>query len=263
MRLNNRVARLQVALCRIPLRPLLVGVLFIFTLCVFTLCAGASAQSASDKPAVRVPSDVVWTDETFALVSNGKPFRGLLIARRCDHCHGQEGFSSVSVIPNLAGIDRFSLWKQLQDYRSGKRKSAVMQPIAVLLSDRAAADVSAYFSMLPSLPDPQDQRAFPGTKPDSSEGPLASLITRGNAQRGIPPCQACHGPVGYVTGAPLLATQNASYLLLQLENFAEGSRANDINMRMRSIARQLTAAERKAISDYYGAGLGPGGNSHY
>jgi cytochrome c553 len=44
----------------------------------------------------------------------------------------------------------------------------------------------------------------------------------------------------------------------QLENFANGSRSNDINVRMRSIARQLTAEEREAISEYYGAGLGPG-----
>lgn len=258
MRLNNRVARFKTALCRAPFRLMLPAVLF-----VFALRAQASAQPASDEPAARVPSDVVWTKETFALVSNGRPFRGLLIARRCDHCHGQEGFSSVGEIPNLAGIDRFSLWKQLQDYRTGKRKSAVMQPIAALLSDRAAADVAAYFSMLPSLPDPQDQRAFPGTQPAPSEASLASLIIRGNVERGIPPCQACHGPVGYVTGAPVLAAQNASYLLMQLESFADGSRANDINLRMRSLARRLTAAERKAISDYYGAGLGPGGNSHY
>jgi hypothetical protein len=39
-----------------------------------------------------------------------------------------------------------------------------------------------------------------------------------------------------------------------------GSRANDINVRMRSIARQLTAEEKTAVSEYYGAGLGPGVN---
>lgn len=257
MTLNNWVARFRVALGRASACLLLLGVPFAFW-------AGASVQSSSEQPAVRVPSDVTWTDDTLALISDGKPFRGLLIARRCNHCHGQEGFSSASETPNLAGIDRFSLWKQLQDFRSGKRRSAVMEPIAALLSARAAADVAVYFSMLPTLPDPQDQRAFPGPKPNPSEASVAvPLIILGNAQRGIPPCQACHGPVGYVTGAPLLAAQNAGYLSLQLENFADGSRGNDINMRMRSIARQLTAAERKAVSDYYGAGLGPGGISQY
>ena len=256
MTLNNRVTRVKPALCRGPV-VLLLGIFSVFF-------ARVSGQSASHQPAVRVPSDVVWNDDTFTLISAGKPLRGLLIARSCNHCHGQEGFSAVGVIPNLAGIDRFSLWKQLQDYRSGKRKSAVMQPIAAQLLDHSAADVAAYFSMLPTLPDPQDQRAFPATRIDSSEATLAvQLIILGNAERGIPPCQACHGPVGYVTGAPLLAVQNGNYLAVQLESFADGSRANDINMRMRSIARQLTAAERKAIADYYGAGLGPGAISHY
>jgi cytochrome c553 len=50
-----------------------------------------------------------------------------------------------------------------------------------------------------------------------------------------------------------------------LEAFASGTRANDINMRMRTIASQLTDAERHAVSDYYGAGLGilpPGAATH-
>ena len=258
MSLNNCIAQLRAVLRRVPACCLLLlGVFFPFLV-------AASVQPASVEPAVRVPSDVAWTDQTLALVSDGKPFRGLLIARRCDHCHGEEGFSAVPETPNLAGIDRFSLWKQLQDFRSGKRSSAIMEPIAAMLSARAAADVAAYFSMLPTLPDPQDQRAFPAAKPEPSEVSLAvPLVNFGNGQRGIPPCQACHGPVGYVTGASLLAAQNAGYLLLQLENFADGSRANDINIRMRSVARQLTAAERKAISDYYGAGFGPGKPSQY
>jgi len=44
--------------------------------------------------------------------------------------------------------------------------------------------------------------------------------------------------------------------LNQLEAFATGSRANDINMPMRTIAALLTGEERKAIAQYYGSGLG-------
>jgi len=83
------------------------------------------------------------------------------------------------------------------------------------------------------------------------------LILFGDGRRGIPPCQACHGPAGSVKGAPSLTTQNAAYLLEQLNHFAKGDRANDINVRMRSIARQLTDQEKKALAEYYGAGLGP------
>ena len=95
--------------------------------------------------------------------------------------------------------------------------------------------------------------------PDASLAPIAiRLIVFGDGPRGIPPCQACHGPIGNVKGAPPLSNQNGSYLREQLEHFASGDRTNDINVRMRSIARQLTAEEKTAVSEYYGAGLGPG-----
>jgi len=97
---------------------------------------------------------------------------------------------------------------------------------------------------------------------DASRAAVAiRLIVFGDGQRGIPPCQSCHGPVSYVKGAPPLATQNGAYLAEQLEHFSNGDRANDINVRMRSIARQLTAEEKTAVSEYYGAGLGPGTNT--
>ncbi len=223
------------------------------------LKSDASAQSGNAEPPVLIPSNVAWTRETLAIVSSGDAFRGLLLARRCSHCHGEEGFSSTSLIPNLAGEDQLSFWKQVEDFRSGKRNSPAMQAVAIGLSTRDAADLAAYFSMLPTASDPQDTRAFPHAMPDASLAPIAiRLIVFGDGPRGIPPCQACHGPIGNVKGAPPLSNQNGSYLREQLEHFASGDRTNDINVRMRSIARQLTAEEKTAVSEYYGAGLGPG-----
>lgn len=209
-------------------------------------------------PTARVPSNIAWTRETIQAASNGDAFRGSLIARRCSHCHGAEGFSAEPFVPDLAGMDRLSIWKQLEDFRSGKRTSQVMQPIAALLSAQNAADVAAYFSMLPTFPDAQDNRSFPRALPDSTKSQLAErLIVFGDGRRGIPPCQACHGPVGYVKGAPSLATQNGGYLLGQLQHFSDDRRTNDINLVMRSIAKQLTDEEKAAVSGYYGAGRGP------
>jgi len=221
----------------------------------------SSAQPENSEPPIRVPSNVAWTHETLAIISSGDAFRGLLLARRCNHCHGEEGFSSVAVFPNLAGADRLSFWKQMQDFRSGKRTSPLMQGIADGLSAHDSADLAAYYSMLPTSSDPQDTRAFPQAMQDSSRAPTAiRLIVFGDGQRGIPPCQSCHGPVAFVKGAPPLANQNGGYLRQQLEYFSNGYRANDINVRMRSIAKQLTAEEKTAVSEYYGAGLGPGVN---
>jgi cytochrome c553 len=218
----------------------------------------AADDAALARLPAHVPSNVAWTRETIRTASQGDAFRGSLIAHQCGHCHGAEGFSAEPLIPNLAGIDRLSIWKQLADFRAGKRTSRVMQPIAALLSPQDSADVAAYFSMLPTFPDPQDNRSFPQTMPDPAQSRLAErFIVFGDGLRGIPPCQACHGPVGHVKGAPPLAAQNGGYLLSQLQHFSDDSRANDINLVMRSIARQLTDEEKAAVSGYYGAGRGP------
>ena len=234
--------------------------LAVLALLTLVLLWGRAVVMGSDaaEPPVRIPSNVAWTAETIATASSGDAFRGSLIGRRCDRCHGREGFSSSSSpsIPNLAAMDRLVIWKQLDDFRSGKRSSHVMQPIANSLSLQDSADVAAYYWMMPIAPDPQDDRAFPQPMSDPKHEALAGrLINSGDGSRGLPPCQACHGPIGFVVGAPSLATQNATYLLEQIEAFASSSRANDINMRMRSIASQLTEDERHALAESYGAGV--------
>jgi cytochrome c553 len=226
-------------------------------LIVGIMVAGSLLLLASDNPPDRIPSNVAWTPETLAAASRGDAFRGMLLARRCDHCHGAEGFSAVASTPNLASMDRLAIWKQLEDFRTHKREARPMNAIAESLSSRDVADMVAYFAKLPAFDDPEDKRVFPQSQPDPSHRAIASrLISFGDGERGIPPCQACHGPVAYRPGVPSLANQNAEYVLNQLEAFARGSRANDINMPMRAIAALLTGEERKAIAQYYGSGLG-------
>ena len=248
---NNRPAASAANLPR-PKAALTLG----FTLLV-TLAACALLLQAGDSPPDRVPSNVAWTPETIAAASSGDAFRGLLLAKRCGHCHGDEGFSARASTPNLAGLNKLAIWKQLEDFRTQKRLSHAMDPIAASLSTRDEADVVAYFSRLPVFTDPQDNRAFPQSRPDQGHAAIAThLVSFGDGERGIPPCQACHGPVAYRPGVPSLMTQNTDYVLIQLEAFANGTRTNDINEPMRTIAALLTEEERKALAEYYGSGLG-------
>jgi cytochrome c553 len=154
-------------------------------------------------------------------------------------------------------MDEFSVWKQLADFRSGKRASPIMEGIAQQLSPQNSADVAAYYAMLPNVADPLDTRAFPEALQHPNGAAVAArLVTLGDGSRGIPACQTCHGPIGHVRAAPSLITQNGGYILQELEAFADGHRSNDMNMPMRSIASQLTEVERQALADYYGAGFG-------
>jgi len=212
---------------------------------------------ARNHPREHIPTNVAWTDETIAEASRGEALHGMLLARRCDHCHGAEGFSPNAYTPNLAAIDKLATWKQLEDFRSHKRGSAVMEPVAAALTPRDLLDLATYYAMLPDYSDPQDNRSFPQRQPEYARAQVAArLISAGDGERGIPPCQACHGPVGYRPGAASLATQNSDYILGQLDAFGSGARANDINLVMRTIAHQLNEEERRALADYYGSGLG-------
>jgi len=67
---------------------------------------------------------------------------------------------------------------------------------------------------VPVFEDLQDNRSFPQPRPDQKRSAMASLLVSfGDGERGIPPCQSCHGPVAYKIGVPSLANQNADYVL--------------------------------------------------
>ena len=69
------------------------------------------------------PTDVVWNPETLRLARSGDAQRGSALAAVCAGCHGAKGISPTDAFPNLAGLPAEVLYKQLDDYRGGKRKS--------------------------------------------------------------------------------------------------------------------------------------------
>lgn len=76
-----------------------------------------------------------------------------------------------------------------------------------------------------------------------------TLAQRGAGQTAA--CASCHGKDGGGQASfPRLAGMNSAYLRKQLQDFAEGSRANPV---MQPIAKALSPAERTAISSYYAA----------
>ena len=61
----------------------------------------------------------------------------------CAACHGADGIATVAEAPNLAGESNIYIDTQLKAFRSGRRESEIMSPIAADLTDaeiRAAAD---------------------------------------------------------------------------------------------------------------------------
>jgi cytochrome c553 len=71
--------------------------------------------------------------------------RGATLALNCTMCHGARGISPADS-PNLAGQYPISIYKQLQDFKSGARTSAVMQPLVAALSEQDIRDLAAYYA---------------------------------------------------------------------------------------------------------------------
>jgi cytochrome c553 len=161
--------------------------------------------------------------------------------------------STTPFIPTLAGMDAAVIYKQLDDYRSGKRLWGVMGAIAKAISPQDSADVAAFFAAQANgLPADSGIRVPHAGRSLRESDPAARLVYAGDPQRGIPPCSSCHGPGGYKLGAPTLHGQNAAYIERQLASFDQGTRQNDILEQMRVIAKALTAEEMQAVAAFYG-----------
>jgi cytochrome c553 len=165
--------------------------------------------------------------------------RGATLALRCTMCHGARGLS-LADSPNLAGQSPVTIYKQLVDFRTGARASAIMAPLVANLSDSDMRDLAAYYAYLPR---PSDHSPIAGVRP--------RIVASGAPMRGIAPCGACHGDLDSKAGAGWLRGQPAVYLRTQLEAFSSGTRHNDIGEQMRNIARRLTAVEIGAASEFY------------
>jgi cytochrome c553 len=198
---------------------------------------------ASTRGAGQPASDVAWTTATRDLLARGDAARGAAIAAPCSNCHGASGVSSDAAFPNLAGHSVAAIYKQLEDYKSGKRNPAVMGVYVGPLSPQDVLDLATHFA---SLPNP-----FAASAPSSANPAARNLIELGSPMRGITSCSVCHGPMGLVTGAPELRGQQRAYLEEQMQAFKAGNRHNDISEQMRSVARQLTNEDIAGLAAYY------------
>src|SRR5271169_795756 len=168
--------------------------------------------------------------------------RGATLALRCTMCHGARGLSQADT-PNLAGQYPVTIYKELVDFKTGARASAVMAPLVADLSDADMRDLAAYYAYLPRV-----------TSSGSAAGEPPLIVASGAPLRGIAPCGACHGEVESKASAAWLEGQPAIYLRTQLGAFATGARHNDIGEQMRNVARRMTPEEINAASRFYADG---------
>lgn len=198
-------------------------------------CATAYGDSATP---------MEWTEQHNTSLAAGNPERGNTLATKCDRCHGQNGVSDDDEIPHLAGQNARYIYKQLQDYKSGAREEAGMNKRARRLDDQGMADLAAWYSGLQL------------SEMENIKVPVPpELVTKGDPERSVPACNACHGDdgrgIGEESDVPVLAGMPYDYFVLTMGEFQDGSRVNDTGGVVRQFVKSISEEEVKELAEYY------------
>jgi cytochrome c553 len=128
----------------------------------------------------------------FSPYENGKA-----VSAACTSCHGADGNSKTAGTPNLAGQQPIYFVAATQEYLTGARASAPMDPMLRKLGKLDIESVALYFASQTPAP-----RSAP-PKGDAAAGEPKTAV-----------CGGCHGSHGVSTDAatPSLASEDPQYL---------------------------------------------------
>ena len=172
--------------------------------------------------------------------------QGPVTVAACAPCHGANTAAAAPggpAFPTLDGQQAVYLYKQLREYKSGKRKGPVMAPLAAALKPQQMAAMATHFaSQTPAAGASQNADLTARGK---------TLYEEGNRSSGVPACIGCHMANGSGHERyPRLAGQRQNYIVQQLTEFKSAARTNDPAHVMRAIAGHLTEEEIRAVAEY-------------
>lgn len=165
-----------------------------------------------------------------------------IVMGSCFVCHGEGGESSSEVFPKLAGQHYEYIAKQLENFKSGQRKSTAMADMTAKLKPDEMVAIGKYFEAKSTPVEPPKDAALAGVG--------SYIFHAGNKYSGVPACASCHGKDGFGSPTlPRLAGQYASYVETQLKLFNTRERTND-NAIMHSIVSKMSPLEMAAVAEY-------------
>lgn len=171
---------------------------------------------------------------------------GVTLAHQvCSTCHGADGNSDSPQFPKLAGQQANYLKNQLLKFKDHSRYDRLapefMYGISHALTPKQVDELAEYFSGQNLRNQDIKQLA------DNHPGKI--IFQNGIADRGIPPCQACHGESALGQyDYPRLAGQHKQYLIKQLHVFHENSGRPDTPMEV--VTKSLTEKEIDQVASY-------------
>ncbi len=167
----------------------------------------------------------------------------------CTTCHGAQGRATPNGYqPRLAGKPAGYLFHQLLNFREGRRDYGPMTSLVDPLSDAYLQEIGTYFASLDiAYPPPQAATAGLATLQRGEQ-----LVRHGDAARGTPACQQCHGEamMGVAPDIPGLLGLPRDYLNAQLGAWRNGKRQAQAPDCMAQVARSLSPEDINALSQW-------------
>ncbi|TAH39004.1 MAG: c-type cytochrome [Gammaproteobacteria bacterium] len=190
----------------------------------------------------------------------GDPAAGKAGSATCAACHMQNGISVVGLFPNLAGQHAEYLYWRMRTIQQEARADS---PMTALLADLDDAELRNFSAWYASLPPADHSDSANGAAAHASEG--ARIWNEGDATRGIPPCQGCHGrnAEGHPLAAkairwrlvPVLRGQHADFVIQRLKAYRDGSHTLTSSARMMNgAAANLDDASIEALAQWIESG---------
>jgi cytochrome c553 len=165
--------------------------------------------------------------------ADGSAERGKVLAYTCHGCHGVPNYKNAYPnysVPRLGGQNALYLENALKAYATGERPHQTMHSQAASLSEQDRADIAAFLAaeVVPPV------KQVVGTPPPATQT-----------------CVTCHGADGVkVVGPdhPILAGQQADYIVQALRDYKSGKRKNPI---MSGIIAGVEPKDFEAIALYF------------
>ena len=169
----------------------------------------------------------------------------------CSDCHGADGNSLNSIWPNLAGLDKRYILKQLSDFKAGRRISCEMNGVMRdIPSDSAILEELADYFSSQTLVAPKKEKYQNNKLIDLTLGKEIYIGKR--MDYGIPACSACHDKSkGSDEGKyPRLIGQHRKYIVKQMKLFRDHKRSNDVPAMMQNITRVMDDEDIESVAAY-------------
>lgn len=157
---------------------------------------------------------------------------GRKIASFCANCHGPDGNSKQTEVPNLAGQNPIYLLNQVHKFYTGERKDAWMEPAIRLLSDTDRINIVVYYSAMQVIP-------ASSAPPNEAGRALYQRV-----------CFRCHGDQGRGSERfPRLAGQQQIYLIKSLTRYRDRT-GTRMEPEMLAMTAALKNEDIKAVADF-------------